>query len=245
MKKLMPLLFIIMLLTSSSLVYADMGMPESPQYTVVINIYGCSYYYEYEDYESDLPDGALDGGQAFYVWLEYSNGGLWGTTDPSAGPDDSNTFIIISSAETTDGSEFVSYDVGEPTGDTVYALCTDKLNVRSGPGTGFRVIKTLEKETLVTYEYTFNAYGTWMYVSADGVEGWVSGDYLRRTEKPSVQPPEGGGGDEGGTGTTGTGFNPVQGVAGLKRSSVIGIVLICVGAAILISTVVILVLNKK
>lgn len=61
-----------------------------------------------------------------------------------------------------------------------------ELNVRSGPGTGFRVVGSLTRGTSVTVVETS---GEWVWVeNAAGTAGWVSSSWLEPTGAPSAAP---------------------------------------------------------
>ncbi|MCF4099036.1 SH3 domain-containing protein [Maritalea mediterranea] len=66
------------------------------------------------------------------------------------------------------------------------ARATVALNVRSGPGTGYRVVDALYRGERVNVE---RCSGSWCYITHDGPDGWVAARYLSRTS---------GGGDTGG-----------------------------------------------
>ena len=55
------------------------------------------------------------------------------------------------------------------------AIATGNVNVRSGPGTGFRVVDTLRRGERVDVQY---CRGSWCYVEKRGPDGWVSANYL-------------------------------------------------------------------
>jgi len=57
------------------------------------------------------------------------------------------------------------------------AFATSPLNVRTGPGTSYRVIDTLRRGERVEIEH---CRGSWCAVSKRGVDGWVSANYLSR-----------------------------------------------------------------
>lgn len=64
---------------------------------------------------------------------------------------------------------------------TVYRVKTNgsRLNVRSGPGTKFKVINTLANGTSLT---VLESSGNWRRIKAfNGVTGWVSNNYLAKT----------------------------------------------------------------
>lgn len=221
--------------------YADHGMPSEPLYTVALNIYGADYYSDYTNVENNSASGKLPGGTAFYVWSDYyEDGRLWGTTNANAGTEQSDTFVYIYRSDVVSDTEPVSPEVGQKEAASVHAVTDDELNLRCGPGTGFKSLKVLDKGTEVTYDYTFTTDTKWMYVQAAGVSGWVCGDYLKTVEstesgsEPSVQntvaPPV----------DTDT-AEPVQD----KRGIVAGIVLICIGVAVLIAAFVLYYLRKK
>ena len=56
------------------------------------------------------------------------------------------------------------------------AVASGNVNVRSGPGTGFRVIDTLRRGESVDVQY---CRGSWCFVEKRGPDGWVSANYLR------------------------------------------------------------------
>ena len=65
---------------------------------------------------------------------------------------------------------------------TKYVTPSNGLNVRKGPGTSYSKIATLSKGTEVTVYLTSNG---WSKIKANGVEGYVSSEYLSST-KPST-----------------------------------------------------------
>ena len=72
---------------------------------------------------------------------------------------------------------------GESTSTTTkYVTPSNGLNVRKGPGTSYSKIATLSKGTEVTVYLTSNG---WSKIKANGVEGYVSSEYLSST-KPST-----------------------------------------------------------
>ena len=98
--------------------YADMGIPDEPRYTVAIDIYGADYYYDWDSMEAGIPDGTYAGGQKFYVWADYGDGTLQGTTNPKASNNDFDSFPRIYSSDTMRESERVSPDVGDSSADS-------------------------------------------------------------------------------------------------------------------------------
>ena len=56
------------------------------------------------------------------------------------------------------------------------AVASGNVNVRSGPGTGFRVVDTLRRGESVDVQY---CRGSWCFVEKRGPDGWVSANYLR------------------------------------------------------------------
>ena len=230
-------------------VYADHGMPIEPSYTAAISIYGADYYREYQDYENGNVSGRLDGGTRFYVWEDYNNGWILGTENANASSDDYESFVYISPNDLVNESTTISPDVGEKEASPVKAITTDELNVRSGPGIGFKVLKILKKDTELTYDYTFNTYTKWMYVQADGTQGWVSGDYLRTITAPDVSA------ETNNTQTSepavtkqepaATEQETQSTAAADKRTAVAGIILICVGVAVLIAAFVLYYLRQN
>jgi hypothetical protein len=55
------------------------------------------------------------------------------------------------------------------------AFATSNVNVRSGPGTGYRVVDTLRRGERVDIQY---CRGSWCFVQKRGPDGWVSANYL-------------------------------------------------------------------
>jgi len=56
-------------------------------------------------------------------------------------------------------------------------FATSNVNVRSGPGTSYRVIDTLQRGQRVDIR---QCQGSWCFVSKPGPNGWVSANYLSR-----------------------------------------------------------------
>lgn len=59
--------------------------------------------------------------------------------------------------------------------DAVLYVSASSLNLRAAPGTDARVLASLPRNTRVM---AGERRGTWVQVSAQGVTGWASGDYL-------------------------------------------------------------------
>jgi uncharacterized protein YraI len=57
------------------------------------------------------------------------------------------------------------------------AYATSPVNVRTGPGPGYRVVDVLRRGEAVEIDY---CQGTWCAVSKSGPDGWVSANYLSR-----------------------------------------------------------------
>jgi uncharacterized protein YraI len=57
------------------------------------------------------------------------------------------------------------------------ATATASVNVRSGPGTQYRVVDTLRPGERVDVDY---CQGSWCNISRPGPDGWVSANYLAR-----------------------------------------------------------------
>lgn len=57
------------------------------------------------------------------------------------------------------------------------AYATSAVNVRSGPGTGYRVVDVLRRGEPVEIDY---CRGSWCAISKAGPDGWVSANYLAR-----------------------------------------------------------------
>lgn len=222
--------------------YADHGMPMEPSYTAAINIYGANYYNSYQDYESGSVAGTIAGGTKFYVWEDYDHGWLCGTDNANLGNEQQDQFVYISAGDVVSGTEAVSPDVGKKTESEITAVTTDELNLRCGPGQGFKSLMVLDKGARLTYDHTFDTDTTWMYVNADGERGWVSGDYLEKvssseTDSSSAEPAADNENED----------QPVAGAPAARdnRGIVAGVVLICIGAALLIAAFVVFYLSRK
>lgn len=59
----------------------------------------------------------------------------------------------------------------------VTAYATNPVNVRSGPGVGYRIVDTLRRGERVDIDY---CRGSWCFVVKSGPDGWVSANYLSR-----------------------------------------------------------------
>ena len=57
------------------------------------------------------------------------------------------------------------------------AYASSNVNVRSGPGSNYRVIDSLRRGERVEVDY---CRGSWCYVVKSGPDGWVSANYLER-----------------------------------------------------------------
>ncbi len=68
------------------------------------------------------------------------------------------------------------------------AYATSHLNVRSGPGTGYRAVDVLARGQVVDVQY---CKGSWCYVTKPGPDGWVSANYLASVNytPPKPRPP--------------------------------------------------------
>ena len=142
------------LLISSVPVYADMGIPTTAEFTVAIRLDGCSAYEDTSDLDSNMPSKYLDGGVAFYVYNNF-DGFYYGTTESAKDPQHYENFVYVRPEDTISSDTEVDSDSGEDTGYTIEADTTDELNLRTGPGLGFKVKKVLKKGTGVTYTHTF------------------------------------------------------------------------------------------
>lgn len=242
MKKILIITCTLLLALTCVPVYADHAAPQEPSYTAAINIYGANYYNDFEAFQQGNASGTLDGGTKIYVWEDFGDAWIRGTENANATAKDSRTFLYILKSDLIDESTTISPDVGEKESSPVKAITTDELNVRSGPGIGFKKLKVLKKDTELTYDYTFNTYTKWMYVQADGTQGWVSGDYLRTIDAPAVSTET----NNTQTGeTTATEQETQSTAASDKRTAVAGIILICIGVAILIAAFVLYYLKQN
>jgi len=75
-------------------------------------------------------------------------------------------------------SDYLKEEQSTSTTSTMYVTPDSGLNVRKGPGTSYAKIKTLSKGTEVTVYSTING---WSKIKANGVEGYVSSEYLSST----------------------------------------------------------------
>lgn len=73
------------------------------------------------------------------------------------------------------------------------AFATTSVNVRSGPGTNYRVVDVLQRNQLVDVEYCRSG---WCFIKTGdrwGTTGWTSQNYLRQAgsnwQPPRPQPP--------------------------------------------------------
>ena len=57
------------------------------------------------------------------------------------------------------------------------AVVTGNVNVRSGPGTGYRAIDIVRRGERVDVQY---CEGSWCFIEKRGPDGWVSARYLER-----------------------------------------------------------------
>lgn len=69
----------------------------------------------------------------------------------------------------------------------VEASATGAVNVRSGPGTSYRVLDTLRAGEVVD---VLGCRSGWCYVEKDGPDGYVSANYLRRGSSGATFEPE-------------------------------------------------------
>ena len=79
-------------------------------------------------------------------------------------------------------SDYLEKEQSTSTTSTMYVTPDVGLNVRKGPGTSYSKITKLSKGTAVTVHSTSNG---WSKITANGVEGYVSSEYLSST-KPST-----------------------------------------------------------
>jgi len=69
------------------------------------------------------------------------------------------------------------------------AYATSNVNVRSGPGTGYRAVDVLSRGEYVDVQY---CQGSWCFINQSGPSGWVSSNYLSASgpqRPPVVRPP--------------------------------------------------------
>ena len=78
-------------------------------------------------------------------------------------------------------SDYLEKEQSTSTTSTMYVTPDVGLNVRKGPGTSYSKVTTLSKGTAVTVHSTSDG---WSKITANGVEGYVSSQYLS-SKKPS------------------------------------------------------------
>ena len=78
-------------------------------------------------------------------------------------------------------SDYLEKEQSTSTTSTMYVTPDVGLNVRKGPGTSYSKVTTLSKGTAVTVHSTSDG---WSKITANGVEGYVSSEYLS-SKKPS------------------------------------------------------------
>jgi uncharacterized protein YraI len=74
-----------------------------------------------------------------------------------------------------------SFAAGESSSAGVVATKSTALNIRSGPGTGHKIIRKLQKGSYITLQNESN--GWWRIEYADGKEGYVSSDYINEVKE--------------------------------------------------------------
>ena len=117
--------------------------------------------------------GTLSTGTAVTVhstsngWSKISANGIEGYV--------SSQYLSATKPSTSNGTS-------SSTTSTMYVTASDGLNVRKGPSTSYSKVGNLPKGTAVTVHSTSNG---WSKISANGIEGYVSSQYLSAT-KPST-----------------------------------------------------------
>ena len=237
------------MLICSMPVYADMGIPTTAEFTVAIRLDGCNAYEDTSDLNSNMPSKYLDGGVAFYVYNDFFFNDT-ATTETAKDPQHIENFVYVRPEDTLSSGTEIEQESGEDTGYTVEADTTDELNMRTGPGIGFKVKKTLKKGTGVTYTHTFQGDGEWAYVSAGSDYGWVSAKYLdtknktERDAEPSTNVENQDTDDEKDMGEMEM-LEDDKADTSSRKYLVAGIICICVGAAILIAAIAYSQLKKR
>ena len=237
------------MLICSMPVYADMGIPTTAEFTVAIRLDGCNAYEDTSDLNSNMPSKYLDGGVAFYVYNDF-DGFYYGTTETAKDPQHMENFVYVRPEDTINSDTEVDSDSGEDTGYTIEADTTDELNLRTGPGIGFKVKKVLKKGTGVTYTHTFQGDGEWAYVSSGSDYGWVSVKYLNiknKTERgaePSTNVENQDTDEEENFGENEM-LEDDKAKASDNKYLVAGVICICLGAAILIASIAYYLLKKR
>ena len=243
MKKKLIVLFTALILTVATAVSnADMGMPTSPLYTVVTHVNGTHFVHRNRD--GSTSEGVLAGGQTFYVWMDYDENYYEGTTNPNADmadPDDEQYFVSIPKNEVMRSSDTVSPDSGTYLDEAVRAVATEPLGIRCGPGYGFNKLAEVETGTRLAYDCTFTTDTAWMYVKSGETSGWVNGNYLRTMPKNTVS-------TEPAATDTDKQDKPEEeeeDTAESKRTSIIGMVFICIGSAIIAAAIAYYILSRR
>lgn len=237
------------MLICSMPVYADMGIPTTAEFTVAIRLDGCNAYEDTSDLNSNMPSKYLDGGVAFYVYNDF-DGFYYGTTETAKDPQHMENFVYVRPEDTISSDTEVEPEAGEDTGYTIEADTTDELNLRTGPGIGFKVKKVLKKGTGVTYTHTFQGDGEWAYVSSGNDYGWVSVKYLNiknKTERgaePNTNVENEDADEEKDMGEMEM-LESDKAKASDNKYLVAGVICICLGAAILIASIAYYLLKKR
>jgi len=244
MKRKIAVIMMSLILAAGSAVIAsaDIGVLESPAFTVVTGVYGVSYYEEYDEYYK--ADGTLPGGITFYVWHDF-DGVLWGTTDPKVGGEDSEKFVYVMGSDTLSESTVIPPDEGTDLGQTETKVTSEELNVRTGPGTGFKSLKMLPQGAEVRYDHTLNNGLTWAYVTDGDVSGWACADYLRTPDPGPDTTAAGSSGSSEAVSSDSSDGSDSGSSDSFEGSRVAGIILICVGSAILIAIIAAYVLKRR
>ena len=89
-----------------------------------------------------------------------------------------------------EASGAVAYNSGnEPNDSDKVQVTVSALNMRSGPGTNYSILRTLSKNTLLNVIDEINS--PWLHVmTQDGLEGYVHEDYISSVDIPTPPPAE-------------------------------------------------------
>jgi len=67
---------------------------------------------------------------------------------------------------------------------------TGNLNLRTGPSTGYKVLRVMAKGTTATTVERTTPSGRYYKIDYQGTVGWASGNYLRVVAEPGANPPD-------------------------------------------------------
>ena len=178
-KKIILFLAIIISVLWIEAVYADMSGPELRQFEVVVTSPDGIDYYDYKESVS----GHLNKDDIVVVMYEYNGKyeigerekNQYGGHNTLGHINSLNGFSIVEEevdpTKLSDDNTITKYDT--PQKAMVYV--EEGVDVYSGPSTVYKKVGHIKKDTKLTYKYAVATYGnvTHIYVSNEGVKGWV------------------------------------------------------------------------